>query len=752
MTLSILGSTATAWLWDKFGGDFAQKLAKDIWATFSWAVAAKRYREHLHKQYSTIHIFGMSEPVPLEGVFTHVVALDKPADRHSYDITALQEEVLSDPDRIHALMRQRIYGKTERIDGCDLVRDRKNDRLFILGKPGGGKTTFLKYLALQAAREDLNQIPIFVTLREWQAEGDLLAFLARQFEICGFPEAAPFIQLMLQHTDFGLVLFDGLDEVPQEGERRDRAIAALRDFARQYPRAQVLITCRNAASDVTFEGFKFVEIADFQEGQMHAFVRKWFRAAKAPEVAEQFWKALNEDENRGIRELGSQPLLLTLLCLTYQETLHFPQRRVEIYEEALEALLKKWDSSRQIARDSVYKNLSLGRKRQLFARLAATFFDKGFYFIPQHDLVQAITDYMQGLPPVGKEHRGEIDGTVILQEIEAQHGILVQCAQRIYTFTHLTFQEYYTARYVAENTQRGALKRLLIHVHEARWHEVILLVASMLYDTEDFFSEFQQALDIMVRDEPALTEFLSWAQHKAAAVDAPYKLTDVRGYYTYLALYLTRTLNRTITRILGGYRPHNLDRAINHAFALIRTLDHALDQTLVITYARTHDLPAALDDDRNYSLDRVSSYTLNLAFDLAFTFALTLIRDHIRDIALDPEIALVLARDRVISFPLFGFICYHAENLGLEPLYKVLAALDIPATNAPLETWQAFESQLQSIMIEHRDLGHDWDFTQEEAEMLNRYYTAAHLLKECLNVAYVTDRAAIEDRLLLPPK
>ena len=121
-----------------------------------------------------------------------------------------------------------------------------------------------------------------------------------------------------------------------------------------------------------------------------------------PKLRSSSGKALSKPENRGIRELGSQPLLLTLLCLTYQETLHFPQRRVEIYEEALEALLKKWDSSRQIARDTIYKNLSLGRKRQLFARLAATFFDQGVYFIPQRDLVHEITDYVEKLPAADK--------------------------------------------------------------------------------------------------------------------------------------------------------------------------------------------------------------------------------------------------------------------------------------------------------------------------------------------------------------
>ena len=54
-------------------------------------------------------------------------------------------------------------------------------------------------------------------------------------------------------------------------------------------------------------------------------------------------------------------------------------------------------------------------------------------------------------------------------------------------------------------------------------------------------------------------------------------------------------------------------------------------------------------------------------------------------------------------------------------------------------------------MIEYRDIGHNWSFTLEQIEMLEHYFASTHLLVECLNVAHVTDRAAIEDRLLLPP-
>ena len=41
----------------------------------------------------------------------------------------------------------------------------------------------------------------------------------------------------------------------------------------------------------------------------------------------------------------------------------------------------------------------------------------------------------------------------VLKAIEAQHGIFSQRAQRIYSFAHLTFQEYFTAQYIADTWQ-----------------------------------------------------------------------------------------------------------------------------------------------------------------------------------------------------------------------------------------------------------------------------------------------------------
>lgn len=51
--------------------------------------------------------------------------------------------------------------------------------------------------------------------------------------------------------------------------------------------------------------------------------------------------------------MASTPLLLVLLCLAYEENLTFPQNRSELYKDAIQALLKKWDTSRGIQRDEI---------------------------------------------------------------------------------------------------------------------------------------------------------------------------------------------------------------------------------------------------------------------------------------------------------------------------------------------------------------------------------------------------------------
>jgi len=66
---------------------------------------------------------------------------------------------------------------------------------------------------------------------------------------------------------------------------------------------------------------------------------------------------------------------------------------------------------------------------------------------------------------------------------------------------------------------------------------------------------------------------------------------------------------------------------------------------------------------------------------------------------------------------------------------------------------QAWMEQLRDVMIKFRNIGHDWQFSNAQKQLLQQYYDANKLLVDCLNSdCYVSRevRQEIEDTLLLP--
>jgi predicted NACHT family NTPase len=82
-----------------------------------------------------------------------------------------------------------------------------------------------------------------------------------------------------------------------------------------------------------------------RKDQINDFAQKWFQP-KDLTKAKEFPTAL--EAYPGLMELATNPLLLTLLCLVYEEGGGFPANRSELYKAGLNVLLKKWDAKRNI--------------------------------------------------------------------------------------------------------------------------------------------------------------------------------------------------------------------------------------------------------------------------------------------------------------------------------------------------------------------------------------------------------------------
>ena len=128
----------------------------------------------------------------------------------------------------------------------------------------------------------------------------------------------------------------------------------------------------------------------------------------------------------------------------------------------------------------------------------------------------------------------------------------------------------------------------------------------------------------------------------------------------------------------------------------------------------------------------------------AFYFALDLDRDRDRDRALDRALVLALALDPELK-------------RSLQTLRDQLPDLSHGNKGQFKQWWQtngtAWAEQLRTVMVQHRNIGHDWQFSPEQNDLLNQYYNANKLLVDCLNSdCYVSRevRQEIETGLLLP--
>jgi predicted NACHT family NTPase len=683
---------------ESFGEDLTE------YKDFDFDALVQEVRQKGHAQIQTkwgiMRALDMSQPIALNDIYTNVNILEKISARQRLEVRQLLKVCVADEFERPNLGR--II--QERMLGVEAVKQYSN--LIVLGKPGAGKTTFLKHIAIQCNSGQMlaNLVPIFITLKDFaetEQQLSLLEYITEQFSAYGITDAKVAEHLLSQGRM--LILLDGLDEVKEIDSQR--VLNSVVSCFTQFNANRFIITCRIAAKEYTFKDFTEVEIADFDESDIISFANKWF-SAKSSAKSKIFIQKLQT--NVSIRELATNPLLLTLLCLVFEELSDFPMNRSDLYKEGLDILLKKWDAKRNIDRAQTYKKLSVQHKKDLLSQIALITFERGEYFFSQEKIEQYIADYISHLPDVNTDIPTlQLDSAAVLKSIEAQHGLLVERAQGIYSFSHLTFQEYFTAREIVTSSNpqvlKQALDQLVNRINEKRWREVFFLTAGMLRNANYLLLLIKQKIDNLLSKDTQLQAFVTWINEKSRAVSVCYKPAIVRAFYFDLAVtrILALTSSLDLARLLDPY----LTRALEHSLSL----DLALDRTLAL--------------------------------------------DQIVERSLKPSPVFESVVERAITYA-------HGYEPLLEQLLQQLKE-QLPQLGTDkkqfLKWWKAngtaWREQLRDAMICERNIGNNWQFNEQQKEVLKQYYEANLLLVECLNSNYYVTRkvrSQIENTLLLP--
>ena len=406
---------------------------------------------------------------------------------------------------------------------------RRHSGVIILGDPGAGKTTFLKYLALRLARGEGKQIglddylPILLPLAAFAnalqtRDIALDHFIADYFEDIGAD--LPFAPMLSEALKAGraLILLDGLDEV-RDLNLRNTVVERVVDFYAFHRREgnKFVLTSRVVgyrAVRPSAEDLAECTIVDFEDDEIEKFVEHWTTAleqqvqgntAVARADAEVDYReqvdAINH--NPGVRQLASTPLLLTILALMKRQGVTLPERRVQLYDQYVTTLLSTWNRARSLGGRAPGRDIDEIQTVRILAPLALWMHEvsPGVGLVGREDMRRKLEELFH--------ERGDSSphqaARQFLLDVREHAALLLERGPGEYGFIHLTFEEYLAAVALAlmgQGDSTPIIETLSRHVGEQAWREVTLLTIGYLGIRQQLPRVAGEVVEALVNERP----------------------------------------------------------------------------------------------------------------------------------------------------------------------------------------------------------------------------------------------------------
>ncbi|MFE7445845.1 NACHT domain-containing protein [Streptomyces chartreusis] len=434
-----------------------------------------RYAKDLAAQYRKTEIFGIEE-------------LGRTESRWDLDTAylSLEAETAAGPDD-----RKEAKYSAQRIDS--LLVDRP--RALLRGQAGAGKTTLVWWLAAHAANGTLGSnlwklnglVPLVIPMREVYARGGrfpAVSELLSAGRIISDDSPDGWAGRVLE-AGRGLLLVDGLDEVPPEGrEKARRWLSALLD---RYPDTRCLATVRPDAVEKDWlraDGFAELTLLPMSDEDIQSFVSAWHDAARLESEhvydvrrsgdETELLTSLEQDlthqleENTALRDLARTPLLCAVICALHRRRRGLlPTTRWSLYRAALAMLLGGRDAARGVSRpDDI--SLDSDEQHALLQRLAIW-----LVRTKQQQMTQAQAARQLDLATRDMQQiRAQTTPDRALRYLVERSGLLQERTDDAIQFIHRTFQDFLAAK---EFHESGYVLELLNHAGEEAWRDVIVL-------------------------------------------------------------------------------------------------------------------------------------------------------------------------------------------------------------------------------------------------------------------------------------
>jgi formylglycine-generating enzyme required for sulfatase activity len=394
-------------------------------------------------------------------------------------------------------------------------------RLALLGDPGSGKSTFARHLLAWYAGAELGHLkapdslppgllPVLITLRDLVPRLNQMDFStmgtndqeAAYLQVVRDQlradltrlDAEVFTDGLLAHLRAGtcLLVLDGLDEVPQALQGHIRATVLT--LCQHYAPKNILLTCRvrSYVGEAEQPGFTAYTLSPFTHAQIRAFIQQWYQAqASLGRVTAQEAHSKGQDLSaaavqKHLRELASNPMMLTAMAIVHQQKYALPPERVRLYKLVVEVLLNRWQK-RKAGTLTAHPALNALLKDDLKLRRIMERLAYEAHLLGKQETAAADLSRLAALELLEEpEYIGDLTlGQAFLDYVDQRAGLLVGRGGKpghpaSYSFPHRTFQEYLAGCYLT--THASAAEKLAEHAGEAEyWSLAVELGAEEIY-------------------------------------------------------------------------------------------------------------------------------------------------------------------------------------------------------------------------------------------------------------------------------
>ena len=321
-------------------------------------------------------------------------------------------------------------------DSIDNILDVSNF-VIIQGTGGIGKSTFLKHLFMDEVSKK-GWIPVFIELKDLNlinGEYEITDFVFQRLYDLGSTIKKEYMEYALQSGCF-LFLLDGYDEIATD--KKDVFFRKLDSFCDRFSDNHFIISSRPYSEFVEFQRFSVLTLCSLSKDQALSLVQK---IEFDLEIKQRFLTALDESLYERHTSFASNPLLLNIMLLTFDNYAEIPEKLHLFYANAFETLYSKHDATKSGYRRELRCSLSYDSFKKVFAYFCFITYYQGKIELTHDDILTVL--------------RKISSSTVAFNPadyiFDLVNSICVLYRDGLnYKFTHRSFQEYFTAIFLKE--------------------------------------------------------------------------------------------------------------------------------------------------------------------------------------------------------------------------------------------------------------------------------------------------------------